>query len=70
VRVVYSAQALSDLLMIEQYFATRNPEAGKRILIEIEKSRDQLREFPESGKKQNLPNVRRLVGPRYGYLIY
>jgi toxin ParE1/3/4 len=70
VRVVYSSQALTDLLLIEQYFATRNPEAGKRILLEIEKIKDQLREFPESGTKQNLVGVRRLVGLRYGYLIY
>lgn len=68
--VNYSAQARADLDGIANYLILRNPAAALRVSNAIRTVIDDLVRHPKRGRRQDSPGVRKLVEPRYGYLIY
>jgi plasmid stabilization system protein ParE len=69
-KVVFPAEAILNLSDIASYLRARNPVAAKAVRRAIRKSADTLGEFPELGRKQLNADIRKLVVPRFGYLIY
>jgi plasmid stabilization system protein ParE len=69
-KVVFTAEAILNLSDIASYLRARNPVAAKAVRRAIRKSADTLGEFPELGRKQLNADIRKLVVPRFGYLIY
>lgn len=52
------------------YIHERNPAAALRVRDTIYQSLQTLVLFPEVGRKQKAPGVRRLVTRRFRYLVY
>jgi addiction module RelE/StbE family toxin len=65
-----SPRATKDLADIADYVRSRNPSAAQRVRTAILDGLEILARFPNAGRRQNLENVRKLVIPRYPYLIY
>jgi addiction module RelE/StbE family toxin len=69
-KVAYSREALRNLRDIAAYIRSHNPTAAKTVRHAIRKSADTLGEFPALGHRQLQADIRKLVVPRFGYLIY
>ena len=69
-KVVYSPEAVRNLREISTYIRSRNPVAAEAVRHAIRKSADTLGQFPELGHRQLQAEIRKLVVPRFGYLIY
>ncbi|GAC1335769.1 MAG: hypothetical protein NVSMB26_21060 [Beijerinckiaceae bacterium] len=69
-KVVFTPEAILNLRHISSYLRARNPVAAKAVRRAIRKSADTLGKFPELGRRQLNADVRKLVVPRYGYLMY
>jgi len=70
VKLRYTPRAVLEFAAIADYIRERNPAAAKRVRASILKSIDHLTAFPQLGRKQTTPGVRRLVTHRYSYLVY
>ena len=68
--LVYSAQARADLAAVADYLNPRNPSAAQRVGQAIRTIIEDLPQHPMRGRRQDSPEVRKAVEPRYGYLIY
>lgn len=65
-RLVWSAEARSDLLELIDYIATRNPDAAKRMLALIEHSAEQIRAHPLAYRKGREEGTREaVIHPNY-----
>jgi plasmid stabilization system protein ParE len=69
-KVRFSPRAKRDLADIAGYIRSHRPSAGPRVRDTILASLEILRLHPEVGRRQNRPNVRKLVVNRYPYIIY
>ena len=69
-RVRYTPRARSDLQSILQYLDERNPRGARNVKRAIKNTIGLIGEFPESGRKSEIENVRVLPAGRYPYLIY
>jgi plasmid stabilization system protein ParE len=69
-RVVFTEEAILSVRNIQSYLRSRNPTAAIAIGRAIRKSAEMLGEFPGLGRRQSRAGIRKLVIPRYGYLIY
>ena len=65
-----SPRAINDLADIADYIRSHNPSAAQRVRTAILDGLEILARFPNAGRRQNMENVRKLVIPRYPYLIY
>jgi toxin ParE1/3/4 len=63
-------RAARDLKDIADYIHERNPEAAIRVRGTIIRSLRTLLLFPNLGRRQITEGVRKVVSPRYGYIIY
>jgi toxin ParE1/3/4 len=68
--VTLAPQAIRNILAISEYVALANPQAAKQIRDSIRTTIDRLDDFPELGRRQRTPWVRKLIEARYGYLIF
>jgi toxin ParE1/3/4 len=68
-RIRYSPQAKRDLADIAAYLRPRNRAAAKRVRESLQRSLRHLTTFAELGRVQD-EGVRKIVEPRFGYLIY
>ena len=66
----FTPRATRDLTEIAEYLRTRNPSASLSVRGAILRSLQNLTRFPAIGRPQNIEGVRKLVTPRYRYLIY
>ena len=66
----FTPRATRDLAEIAEYLHTRNPSAVLAVRDAILRSLENLAIFPEIGRPQNVDGVRKLVTPRYGFLVY
>jgi toxin ParE1/3/4 len=66
----FTPRATQDLLGISDYIYQHNPNALPRVRAAIFDSLKTLVLFPEFGRRQKLPGVRKLVTRRYSYIIY
>ena len=66
----FTPRATHDLAEIAEYLRTRNPPAMLAVRAAILRSLEKLTLFPAIGRPQNVKGVRKLVTPRYRYLVY
>ena len=52
-RLVYSEQAIGDLVRLRAFIARKNPSAAARIAAELIARMDNLSRFPELGREVN-----------------
>ena len=63
-------RATRDLEEIADYLHTRNPSAALAVRDALLRSLQNLTFFPAIGRPQNVEGVRKLVTPKYRYLVY
>jgi plasmid stabilization system protein ParE len=68
-RIRYSLQAKQDLADISSYLRPRNRAAAKRVRESLQRCLGHIAAFVELGRMQD-EGVRKVVEPRFGYLIY
>ena len=66
----FTPRATSDLIAIAEYIRTRNAAAALPVRDAILTSLQTLTLFPETGRRQSVEGVRKLVTRKYRYLIY
>ena len=66
----FTRRATRDLADIADYLRTRNPPAALAVRDAILRSLQNLTHFPAIGRPQNVEGVRKLVTPKYRYLVY
>ena len=66
----FTARAIENITAIAEYIRTDNPAAAPRVRAAIYQGLQTLIVFPRVGRKQKTEGIRKLVIPRYGYLIY
>ncbi len=69
-RLRFTPRATQDLTEIAEYLRTRNPSAALAVRAAILGSLQNLTLFPTIGRPQNVEGVRKLVTPKYHYLVY
>ena len=69
-RLRFTPRATRDLAKIAEYLRTRNPSAALAVRDAILRSLQNLTLFPAIGRPQNVEGVRKLVTPKYRYLVY
>jgi toxin ParE1/3/4 len=70
VKLRFTPRATRDLAGIADYLRTRNPSAALAVRDAILHSLQTLTLFPAIGRRQNVEGVRKLITPRYRYLVY
>jgi addiction module RelE/StbE family toxin len=70
VRLRFTPRATRELTEIADYLRTRNPPAALAVRDSILRSLQNLTLFPAIGRPQNVEGVRKLVTPKYRYLVY
>jgi toxin ParE1/3/4 len=70
VKLRFTPRATRDLAEIAEYLHTRNPPAALAVRDAILRSLQNLTLFPAIGRPQNVARVRKLVTPKYRYLVY
>jgi addiction module RelE/StbE family toxin len=70
VKLRFTPRATRDLTDIGEYLRLRNPAAALRVRNAILRYLQNLTLFPAIGRPQNIEGVRKLVTPRYRYLVY
>jgi plasmid stabilization system protein ParE len=70
VKLRFTPRATRDIAEIAEYLRIRNPSAMLAVRASILRSLQNLTLFPAIGRLQNVEGVRKLVTPRYRYLIY
>jgi toxin ParE1/3/4 len=70
VKLRYTPRATRDLAQIAEYLRTRNPSAALAVRDAILRSLQNLTLFQAIGRPQNVEGVRKLVTPKYRYLVY
>ena len=66
----FTPRATRDLAEIAEYLRTHNPAAALAVRGAILRSLQNLTLFPAIGRLQNIEGVRKLVTPKYRYLVY
>jgi plasmid stabilization system protein ParE len=69
-RLRFSPRAVRDLNAIAEYIRTRNPRAALKVRAAILDSVETLVLFPYAGRMQTTSGVRKLVVPKYPYIVY
>jgi addiction module RelE/StbE family toxin len=70
VKLRFTPRATRDLAEVAEYLRTRNPAAALAVRDAILRSLENLTLFPAIGRPQNVEGVRKLVTPKYRYLVY
>ena len=69
-RLRFTPRATKDIANIAEYLVQHSPAAATRVRATIYRGLKHLLIFPLLGRKQGQTGARKLVTPRYGYLIY
>jgi plasmid stabilization system protein ParE len=69
-RIRFTPRATRDLIDIAVYIGQRSPQASLHVRAAVVDSLQTLTLFPEAGRRQSLPDVRKLVTRKYSYLVY
>lgn len=69
-RVRFSPRAVRDLDAISAYIRARNPAAAIRVRAAILAMIETLALFPYAGRRQTTEGMRKLVVPKYPYIVY
>jgi plasmid stabilization system protein ParE len=66
----FTPRATQDLVAIADYLRAHNPVAAQNVRAAILHSLQTLVLFPEVGRRQIVPGVRKFVTRKYPYLVY
>jgi plasmid stabilization system protein ParE len=66
----FTPRAVANLVEIADYIHEQSPAAALRVRDAIYRSLQTLLLFPEAGRKQKAPGVRKIVSRRFRYLVY
>jgi plasmid stabilization system protein ParE len=66
----FTPRTTRDLAKIAEYLRTRNPSTALAVRDAILRSLQNRTLFPAMGRSQSVERVRKLMTPRYHYLIY
>ncbi len=66
----FTRRAAEDLTEIADYLHERSPAAARRVRAAIYAGLETLLLFPYVGRPQSVVAVRKLVTPKYAYLVY
>lgn len=66
----FTVRATENLIEIADYLHQRSPNASRRVREAIYGALRNLLLFPHAGRPQTTEGVRKLVSPKYAYLIY
>ena len=69
-RLRFTPRATKDITNIAEYSRQHSPAAATRVRASIYRGLQHLLIFPLLGSEQRRTGARKLVTPRYGYLIY
>jgi toxin ParE1/3/4 len=68
-KVVWTNEAIRDLIEARDHIAKNNPAAAARLGARIVKATEKLARYPEIGRKGRLRGTRELVIPKTPYFI-
>ncbi len=66
----FTPRAVQDIAEIAEYIRQENPSAAERVRASILGSLESLSQLPLIGRMQTRENIRKLVTPKYRYVIY
>ena len=69
-KVRYTETALVEINEIFAYISAQNPQAAERVVARVERTINNLRDFPEMAQETREPGARRIPAGRYPYLVY
>jgi len=69
-RVRFTPRARNDLVAILNYLDERSPQGARNIKRVIRKTIELIGQFPHSGRRAGVQELRVLPAGRYPYLIY
>ena len=68
--IVWSPEAIEDLVSLRAYIAEDNPAAARRVVLHLIRSVEQLLpDNPQIGRPGRVPGTRELVIPRTPYIV-
>jgi toxin ParE1/3/4 len=69
-KIVWSPEAIQDLISLRAYIAEENPAAARRIVLRILHDVEHLLpDNPQMGRPGRVPGTRELVVPRTPYIV-
>ena len=69
-KIVWSPEAIEDLVSLRAYIAEDNPAAARRVVLHLIRSVEQLLpDNPQIGRPGRVPGTRELVIPRTPYIV-
>jgi toxin ParE1/3/4 len=69
-KIVWSPEAIQDLISLRAYIAEENPAAARRIVLRVLHDVEHLlRDNPQMGRPGRVPGTRELVVPRTPYIV-
>jgi toxin ParE1/3/4 len=69
-KIVWSPEAIQDLISLRAYIAEENPVAARRILLRVLHDVEHLLpDNPQMGRPGRVPGTRELVVPRTPYIV-
>jgi toxin ParE1/3/4 len=69
-KIVWSPEAIQDLISLRAYIAEENPVAARRILLRVLNDVEHLLpDNPQMGRPGRVPGTRELVVPRTPYIV-
>ena len=70
-KLIYSVEAVQDLVRLRQFIAEKNPSAAARIATELIARIEQLCQFPEMGRNvAKAPTPNTIQDFVFGYFIF
>jgi toxin ParE1/3/4 len=69
-KIVWSPEAIQDLISLRAYIAEENPAAARRIVLRVLHDVEHLLpDNPQMGRPGRVPGTRELVVPRTPYIV-
>jgi toxin ParE1/3/4 len=69
-KIVWSPEAVEDLISLRAYIAEENPAAARRIVLRVLHDVEHLLpDNPQMGRPGRVPGTRELVVPRTPYIV-
>jgi toxin ParE1/3/4 len=69
-KIVWSPEAIQDLISLRAYIAEENPAAARRIVLRVLHDVEHLlADNPQMGRPGRVPGTRELVVPRTPYIV-
>jgi addiction module RelE/StbE family toxin len=69
-KIRYSPRATSDLELIHEYLAKRNPQGAVKVMTAIFAAIEFIRRFPDAAETTRIPDVRGKLVQRYRFKIF